>query len=299
MTDESTTATTKHRLEDMTWPEARQAAVAGRVVLVPVGAIEFHGPHLPIDVDNRIVTWLCDEASRRRSELLVSAPPIHYGFNAHNMGFPGTINVGFENFIAYVTDVVRSFVDQGHDRVVLVNGHGSNAMLCALVARNVVNTTDDGLVAAVSHWSLARELAAEIRESPRGGMAHACEYETSWYLMLDPGAVRMELAVADMLESRSRFVWVDLMMGDGPVALIDDWSRVSNGAGVEGDPTTASADKGVRFAEEEVTNLISFCDEFRAMKVAPRRNYTARGDDPNPYAHWGVEGVEQREPTRR
>ena len=70
----------------------------------------------------------------------------------------------------------------------------------------------------------------------------------------------------------------------GPAALIDDWSRVSNGSGVEGDPTTASAEKGRRYAEEEATHLIHFCRQFKALPVAPRRNYTARGGDPNPYA---------------
>src|SRR5713101_9694991 len=75
----------KPLLEAMTWPEARRAAAnGGRVVLLPVGAIEQHGPHLPVDVDNRIVTWLCNEAARRCPELMVSAPPIHYGFNEHN-----------------------------------------------------------------------------------------------------------------------------------------------------------------------------------------------------------------------
>src|SRR5207237_8481615 len=94
----------------------------------------------------------------------------------------------------------------------------------------------------------------------------------------------MERAVPDLLERRTDYTWVDLMAGDGPVALIDDWSRVSNGSGVEGDPTTASSEKGRRYAEEEVTNLIRFCEEFKAMEVAPRRNYTARGHDANPWA---------------
>jgi creatinine amidohydrolase/Fe(II)-dependent formamide hydrolase-like protein len=76
---------------------------------------------------------------------------------------------------------------------------------------------------------------------------------------------------------------VDLMAGDGPVALIDDWSRISNGSGVEGDPTTATAEKGRLFAEEELNNLLAFCGEFQAMAVPPRRDYTARGKDPNPY----------------
>jgi creatinine amidohydrolase len=270
-------------LEKMSWPEARRAALQNRVVLLPVGAIEQHGPHLPVDVDNRIVTWLCNEAASRRPDLVLSVPPIHYGFNEHNMGFPGTVTVAVEHFVRYVVDVCRSFVRQGHERVVLVNGHGSNAMPCSLVAREVVNRSPSALAAAVNHWSLSRELARRLRESPRGGMAHACEYETSWYLFLDPEAVRMDKAVADMIDSRSRFVWVDLMEGDGPVALIDDWTRVSNGSGVEGDPSTASAGKGRAYAEEEVAQLIAFCEEFRDRRVEPRRDYTARGKDPNPH----------------
>jgi creatinine amidohydrolase len=274
----------KPLLERMTWPEARRAALnGGRVVLVPVGAIEQHGPHLPVDLDNRIVTWLCDEAARRRPDLIMSVPPIHYGFNEHNMGFPGTISVEVENFVNYVYDVCRSFVRQGHTRIVLINGHGSNSMPCALVARKVVNNSEDALAAAINHWSLAADLAAKIRESGKGGMAHACEYETSWYLFMDPDNVQMDKAVPDIIQHQSDFVWVDIMSGDGPVALIDDWSRLSNGSGVEGDPATATAEKGKLYAEEEVTKLIQFCEQFKAQKVHPRRNYTARGSDPNPY----------------
>lgn len=267
----------------MTWPQARRAASEGRVVLIPVGAIEQHGQHLPVDVDNRIVEWLCEEAASRRPDLLLTVPPIHYGFNEHNMGFPGTVTVEMQHFIDYVADVGLSFIRQGHKRVVLVNGHGSNSMLCALVARRLVNESDDALGAAVNHWALARDLAAQLRDSPTGGMAHACEYETSWYLFLDPDAVHMELATVDMVEHHTDWAWVDLMAGEGPVAIIDDWSRISNGSGVEGDPTTATAEKGARYAEEEVGNLIAFCEQFRAVIVRPRRNYTATGSDQNPF----------------
>ena len=278
----------KPLLESMTWPEARRAARSGRVVLLPVGAIEQHGPHLPVDVDNRIVTWLCDEAARQRPDLVMSVPPIHYGFNTHNMGFPGTVSVDVEPFINYVADVCRSFVRQeplrqGHQRLILINGHGSNAMPCALVARKIVNEHEDALAAAINHWSLARDLAAKIRESPVGGMAHACEFETSWYLHLAPDRVYLDKAATDLLVQRSKQIWVDLMAGVGPVAFIDDWSRISDGSGTEGDPSTATAEKGRLFAEEEVRNLLAFCAEFKDMAVLPRRNYTARGNDPNPY----------------
>ena len=199
------------------------------------------------------------------------------------MAFPGTVSVEVEHFVNYVADVCRSFVKQGHKRIILINGHGSNSMPCALVSRKIVNENDDALAAAINHWNLASELAAKIRETPIGGMAHACEYETSWYLHLAPDEVYMDKAVADVLKKRSKDIWVDLMAGDGPVAFIDDWSRVSNGSGVEGDPATATADKGKLYAEEEVRNLISFCADFQGMPMEPRRDYTARGDDANPY----------------
>jgi creatinine amidohydrolase len=273
----------KPLLENMTWPEARRAALANRVVLLPVGAIEQHGPHMPVDVDNRIVTWLCDEAARRRPDLIMSVPPIHYGFNTHNMGFPGTVSVEVEHFVNYVADVCRSFVRQGHKRIILINGHGSNAMPCALVARKIVNEHDDAVAAAINHWNLGADLAKRIRETPPGGMAHACEFEMSWYLHLAPELLYPEKAVADMVDYKSDYVQVDLMAGDGPVAFIDDWSRQSNGSGTAGDPTTATAEKGRQYAEEELRHLIAYCAEFQAMKVEPRRNYTARGTDPNPY----------------
>ena len=116
-------------------------------------------------------------------------------------------------------------------------------------------------------------------------MAHACEFETSWYLHLAPDQVYLDKAVTDVLARRSEQIWVDLMAGDGPVAFIDDWSRISNGSGTEGDPSKATAEKGKRFAEEEVKNLLAFCSEFQAMPIPPRRDYTARGTDPNPYSN--------------
>ena len=76
----------------MRWEEVREAARERRVALVPVAAIEQHGPHLPVDTDNLAVETVCELASERRPDLLICLPPIHYGFNRHNMDFPGTIN---------------------------------------------------------------------------------------------------------------------------------------------------------------------------------------------------------------
>src|SRR5579884_1051439 len=102
-----------HLLAKMTWEDVNDAVSARRVVLVPVGAIEQHGPHLPIDTDNLSVTAVCERAAEAAPDLLVCAPPIHYGFNEHNMDFPGTVTVDADHFVHYCTDVAKSFGRMG------------------------------------------------------------------------------------------------------------------------------------------------------------------------------------------
>jgi NAD(P)-dependent dehydrogenase (short-subunit alcohol dehydrogenase family) len=179
---------------------------------------------------------------------------IHYGFNEHNMGFPGTINVREEVFMDFCYDVGHSFVRQGFDRIMYVNGHGSNQMLCNLVARRLVNTTPV-LAAAMAYWNLAQESEKKLRESEYpGGMAHGCEFETSIYMYLKPELVQRDKMVAETPSKISRFIYDDLF-GSGPVHFVNRWSRVT-ASGVEGDPFKATPEKGKAFTEEVITNLI-------------------------------------------
>src|SRR3954454_6720011 len=129
----------KHLYATMTWEEVNEAVEDGRMVLIPVAAIEQHCRHLPIDMDNVAVTHICDRAAEQRPDLLLSVPPIHYGFNEHNMDFPGTITVQMETFLNYCADVADSFARQGFTRILFVNGHGSNAGLLNYAARKVTN----------------------------------------------------------------------------------------------------------------------------------------------------------------
>jgi creatinine amidohydrolase len=272
----------KHLYRQLTWTEARDRAAAGAVVVIPVAAIEQHGHHTPIDVDNLLVEHVTEEAARRSEGLVLVAPMIHYGFNEHNMGFPGTITIRDGVFTDFCEDVARSFVRQGYDRVVFVNGHGSNQMLCNLAARRINNTTP-ALCAAVAHWALAREAVDRLRDSEYpGGMAHACEFETSMYLHLRPDLVDMSKAGPRETPSKvGRFVYDDLF-GSGPVHLVNRWSRVTE-TGVEGDPRLATAEKGRAFAECAIVNLLAFCREFRAFTNPPDRDFNHRresGDDP-------------------
>jgi creatinine amidohydrolase len=264
----------KHLYAQMTWEEVNEAVLARRVVLIPVAAIEQHGYHLPIDMDNLAVEAVCNEAAQRAPDLLLSIPPIHYGYNEHNMDFPGTVSVSMEHFLGYCYDVGASMARQGFERIVFVNGHGSNAMLLNLTARKLTMETD-AAVAALSHWSLAKPEVDRLRESEYpGGMAHACELETALYLHLRPELVKMD-RIVDEYERRSiPQGWSDLF-GEGPVHFVDHYSRNSV-SGVAGAATLASAEKGRAFFECEVEALIQVGRDFRVLERRPRHEYKVR-----------------------
>ena len=83
----------KHLYRTMTPDEVNEAVLAGRVISIPVGQLETHGPHLPIDVDVVQVQNVVDEAAARAPDVFAAAPPIYYGFSEHVMDFPGTMNI--------------------------------------------------------------------------------------------------------------------------------------------------------------------------------------------------------------
>ena len=262
----------KHLFRHLTWPEVRTRAEEGAVIVIPVAAIEQHGYHLPVDVDNLLVEHVTEEAARRSDGAILTIPMIHYGFNEHNMGFPGTVSIRPYVFTDFLFDVAQSFVRQGFDRIVIVNGHGSNQMLCNLASRQINNSTR-ALCSSVAHWALAEDAVKELRESAfPGGMAHGCEFETAIYQHLAPELVQMDKAGPRETPSiENKFIYDDLY-GSGPVHLVNRWSRISE-SGIEGDPLLATPEKGKAFAECTIKNLIEFCTLFRAMTVPPERDF--------------------------
>lgn len=263
---------------DHTWPELREAAIKGVVILLPVGSTEQHGPHLPLKVD-----WLCaSEVCRRAAEILdgdaLVMPTVYYGFQEHTMDFPGTISIRDEHFINYVYDICRSLAHHGFKKLIIVNGHGSNIPNLDLVMRRVNNYHPDTMCALVSWWDLVfrvgdhREAMAKLRESEfPGGMSHACELETSVLLYLEPSLVQMDKAVKEVPPKTSEFTWGDLMVGawHSPVHTVDLTSRATR-TGISGDPTVAKAEKGRTWLETAAENLAKFIIEWKGRPIKPR-----------------------------
>ncbi len=258
-----TTAATEYRYNRLTWPEMNEAIAMQKVVLLPTGSTEQHGPHLPLDVDVFLAETVCLEAGRRIPDQVLVLPPISYGLNRHHIDFPGTIHIEPDVFIAFGLNITKSVAYHGFRKILLVNGHGSNTPLADIVARKTTLETES-LCASLNYYTLASDAFKAVRETEV--IAHADEFETSLYLYLAGDRVRMEQAVADndvvgkYLSSDSTTPYV---------RFADYWGRWTK-LGVHGDPTKATAEKGRLIFEAAVSGLIELTEEWRAWPIPPR-----------------------------
>ena len=264
--------THRYRYDELTWEEMRQAIAESRLVLIPFGAVEDHGPHLPLNTDNVIVEAICLEAARRATGEVLVTPLISFGLDEHHMDFPGTITIPIEPLIAYVANVAISVARHGFTHILIANGHGSNRPIADLAARKTVLATGAvcGVVAPNAAVSkvLAEPVVSQERRSTPGGIAHAGEYETSMMLHLRPDLVQMERAVKENRQIKQKYFNWDYPEPSA-VTWNDWWSRMS-ASGVCGDPTVATAEFGARLFETTVNNLVELAREFRGIPVRPR-----------------------------
>jgi creatinine amidohydrolase len=263
----------KYRYDDLTWPEIKDAVSRDVVVLIPVGTIEDHGPHLPLNTDNVIVEAVCFETARRSNGAVLSLPVVPVGLDEHHMDFPGTVSVEMELLLAYVAQCAISIARHGFKHLMIVNGHGSNASVCELAARKAVLAT--GMIVgamagnAAVNDALVHDVIEQQRKSAHGGIGHACEYETAMMLHLRPDLVQMDKAVKELGQMATKyFNW-----GDHPqvaaYSWMDWWSRFSQ-TGIAGDPTVATAEFGRILFEETCNRMVELLREFREIPVRSR-----------------------------
>jgi creatinine amidohydrolase len=186
MTDQRT-----HRWTELRSPELAALAQADALVLLPVGSMEQHGPHLPVDTDS----LLAETVSLHAAGLLATAhpvvvgPTVWTGMSEHHMRFAGTITLSFDTFAAVLRDVCRSIQRHGFTRIMLVNGHGGHqAPLQVLVGELSQSLAHP--VQALTYWALdASKQAYGGILTDQTRVLHACEAETSMVLAIAPASV--------------------------------------------------------------------------------------------------------------
>mgnify|MGYP006418833209 FL=1 len=267
----------KYRYAEMTWHEIKEVAEQDRVAVLPVAIHEDHGPHLPVDTDILLCSSICEKAVSSIPGEAVLIPSLGHGYSPHHMDFHGTLTITWDTFIRFVKDICCSLAHHGFKRILIVNGHGSNASPLDLAARlSILEYEGKILCASVSHWDLrkVKELGKEIRDSDYGGTSHAGEFETSLYLALRPDLVDMSKAVDDRspMSPSSRTALLAGAPPEGSGArLVPYWSSIT-ASGVNGDATKATKEKGEKFLAASVESLVDLIRELRAQEILPRRD---------------------------
>lgn len=237
------------------WPEIAALPNRDRVlILQPIGAIEQHGPHLPLIVDTAIATAVTGETLRRLpAEIAAYAlPPLCYGKSNEHNGFPGTISLRTETLLAVLIDSATSLYAAGFRRLIWLNGHGGQPQVLQLAARDLRERFPDFEILPLFVWNVPNQIGELLTPREQALGFHAGDAETSLMLHLLPEQVRMDQAIAEYppdLDAQGLLSWE----GNLPIAwLTHDLSR----SGVIGDPTPATATKGAEIFEQLVQGWV-------------------------------------------
>ncbi|OUL35277.1 creatininase family protein [Nostoc sp. 106C] len=217
------------------------------VIIQPVGAIEQHGPHLPLIVDAAIGVGVLGKALAKLDSSIpaYALPSINYGKSNEHWHFPGTITLSTETLTAIIMEVGDSIYRAGFRKLVLMNSHGGQPQVMQLAARDLHVKYGDFSVFPLFTWrvpNITKELLTP-KEAKLG--MHAGDAETSLMLALLPEQVKLDKALAEYPPEQSQS---SLLSWEGqlPVAWV---TRDISQSGVIGDATTATKEKGDRILE--------------------------------------------------
>ncbi|MFC1939524.1 creatininase family protein [Chloroflexota bacterium] len=233
--------------QEMQRGEIAEAAKAGAVVVIPVGSVEQHGEHLPLNTDINT----CFSIAKRAAELIddfqvVVAPPIWMGFSPHHLEYPGTITLRFDTYIKLLTEVASSITSHGFKRIFFLNGHGGNRGAISSMRNKLMK--EDGIPSCIGFtwYDLVSEQLSNLSEADFS-IGHAGEMETSLQLYLQPEFVNKESAS-----------WVP---------------------GVQGNPEKATYEKGKKLFEAAIDTVIKCIRDYHSGTL---EDTLVRRGDSNP-----------------
>jgi creatinine amidohydrolase len=237
-----------HLLAEHTTTTFADRIEAASVALLPTGAIEQHGPALPLGTDLFAAEAVASGVDREDVLLLPSVP---VGVSQHHQQFHGTLWTDPATFAAYVGDIVESLASHGLRKVVVVNGHGGNDDALERAARGL-RERETAFVVPWNWWANLQQLFAALFDTH--ALGHADAAETSLL-----SAIRPDLVREDALEAAQ--VGASEQWGrDVASTNVDFDAAASSESGAVGEPTRASADAGEQLYEQAVADLEALLD---------------------------------------
>jgi creatinine amidohydrolase len=215
------------------------------VVVAPIAAVEQHSHHLTTLTDTVLVTGVADATERLLPQQMLQLPTLWFGASHHHLRFGATLSARVETHIEMLIDLVEPLLEEGYQRVLILNGHGGNIDTMQTALRRLQPKWRERILGAASYWDLAAPELAALCDGSRKQMGHACEMETSMMLALRPDLVR----VAEICDDPEQ----DDPVLRGLYLAEDMYQRTDHGA--VGYPSLATAEKGRRMVDAAATRV--------------------------------------------
>lgn len=251
------------KFSDLSYPQINQ--FTDKVIVLPIAAIEQHGPHLGVSTDTDLVNWIAQKAEQNLKDDILLCPTLTYGSSHHHLAFGGTISLTINTYTLVIVELVESMLKSGFRKIVLLNGHGGNVTPVKQALAVLGNKYDSDLapnIALVTYWETAGKIFAGQAPMESPALSHACEYETSMMLHIFPEKVWMEKAERPVRpESNGYIPWEDDEPNRG-VTLFKQTQFISSN-GSSGEPQLANAEKGKHLLENAADSVTEFLRSFK------------------------------------
>jgi len=253
-------------LGELTNPELEEFLKKHHTVIVPVGAVEQHGPHSALLTDVIIPTEIAKRAAPRLGALV--APPVSYALSYPHTGFTGVAQIRIPTFMALIEDLCATFGDMGMKRIIFLNGHYDNTYAIAYACANAADKIGKDVKAfPVNYWDgMTAEDVAEWSGLKNG--LHANAAETSAVMAINPALVDLDKANAEFppfpeytIANTGAVHTAFFFSAPGSVF----WATKS---GTWGDARSASADKGERYLEVSVRSTLAVLENIEKTFTA-------------------------------
>ena len=239
-------------LTDLSWPTV-VALSPDTPVVIPVAALEQHGHHLPVFTDSMLLGEVVRRVSPQFSDRVLFAPLMWLGNSDHHLDFAGTLSAAPRLYLDLLNGLAENFLRHGFRRIIFLNGHGGNEVpgrQAVFELRQRHRERDDLLLLFATYWSLGTEPVTGFEQKEMG---HACEWETSMILRIDP-ALAGDYRAAAVVPQGNSFLpasrgWI---------------TRERTEPGHIGSPQAASVEKGEALLSRFAGDAVAFLERVIA-----------------------------------
>lgn len=187
----------ERELSTVTWTKLQDRISSGRLtkIILPIGSLEQHGPHLPLATDALLADYVARAVNEKCSTTYLM-PTIYIGCSGEHVGFPGTVSVQVDTMSNMLLDISKSLLENSKlTNLFIINGHGGNRAVIDATIRKIKDAIPEMNVCSFTIVDVAKKKFEEIRSSDKRFVGHADELETSMMLAIYPRLVDMSKAV--------------------------------------------------------------------------------------------------------